>query len=181
MRSQGISFTVAIALFLGLLLTCPGLATAQRHGGHGGAGSIPGGTGRPTGVEDKDTLKDFHQAMAVQASSQQIAEFQALIKTTETGKAELQTLLRQSSEKNGAPASAAGSAKLDQSLDSARSDSQKFVEAFSAAQKSGLKEATKRLEKAEASLDEQEKKLDQALQTATGEIKARAEDLDKAL
>ena len=181
MRSRGISFTAATPLLLGTLLLYPEVATAQRHGGHGGAGSIPGGSSRPTGVEEKDTLKDFHQAMAVQATSQQIAEFQALIKNTATAKDELQALLRKRGQENSAPASAASNANLDQALDSARSGTNRFVEGFSAPQKSGLKEATKRLSKAESSLEEYKKKLDQTLQTSSGEIGARAEDLDKAL
>ena len=173
MRPRGISFTAATALLLGILLVCPGAAIAQHHGGHGGPGSIPGGTGRPTGVEEKDTLKDFHQAMAVQATSQQVVEFQALLKSTETAKAELQAFLRQQPAKSNA--------SLDQALENTRSASKKFVDAFSGPQKSGLKEATKRLYKADSSLEEDEKKLDQTLQTSSADMAARAEDLDKAL
>jgi len=173
MRPRGISFTAATPLLLGILLVCPGAAIAQHHGGHGGPGSIPGGTGRPTGVEEKDTLKDFHQAMAVQATSQQVVEFQALLKSTEAAKAELQAFLRQRPPNSNT--------SLDQALENARSAGKKFVDAFSAPQKSGLKEATKRLNKADSSLEEDEKKLDQTLQTSNSEMGARAEDLDKAL
>ena len=65
------------AVILGLVaLACPGIAGAQRHGGGGGAGSGGlGSIGRPTGVDEKDSLKDFHEAMAVQATGQQISEF----------------------------------------------------------------------------------------------------------
>lgn len=178
---RGISYTAATSLLLGILLTCPGVATAQHHGGHGGPGSIPGGSGRPTGVEDKDTLKDFHQAMAVQATSQQITEFHALIKISEAAKVELQTLLRPRDEQNSTAAPTSSNAKLDEALNNARTATQKFVDGFSAPQKSGLKEATKRLNKAESSLEEEEKKLDQTPQTTGADLAARVQGLDRAL
>jgi hypothetical protein len=181
MRLRGIPCNAATSLLLGILLTRPGLATAQHHGGHGGPGSIPGGSGRPTGVEEKDTLKDFHQAMAVQATSQQITEFHALVKISEAAKVELQTFLRQRDVQISAAAPTSGNTKLDEALNNARGATKKFVEGFSATQKSGLKEATKRLNKAESSLEEEEKKLDQAPQTTGADMAARAQSLDLAL
>src|SRR4029077_19129277 len=52
------------------LLLRPSILWAQHHGGHGGASGIPGATNRPTGVDEKDDLKDFHHALAVQATTQ---------------------------------------------------------------------------------------------------------------
>ena len=81
-------------------------ATAQRHGGGGsGSGGITGsvsGSNRPSGVKEDDSLKDFHEAMAVQATSQQIAEFQALIKSTEKAQAVLQSFRKQLSKTDNA-------------------------------------------------------------------------------
>jgi len=65
------------------LLACPGVVFAQRHGG-GGASAGGGGMnsiGRPTGVDQKDDLKDFHEALAVQATSQQIVDYNAMVKS----------------------------------------------------------------------------------------------------
>ncbi len=181
MRPRGISCNAATSLLLGILLMCSGLVTAQHHGGHSGPGSIPGGSGRPTGVEEKDTLKDFHQAMAVQATSQQATEFHTLVKISDAAKVELQTFLRQRDDQNSAAAPASGNAKLDEALNNARTATKKFVDGFSATQKSGLKEATKRLNKAASSLEEEEKKLDQAPQTTGADMAARAQSLDLAL
>ena len=180
MRPRGISCNAATSLLLGILLTCSRVVTAQHHGGHG-PGSVPGGSGRPTGVEEKDTLKGFHQAMAVQATSQQITEFHALVKISEAAKVELQTFLRQRGEQISAAAPTSGNAKLDDALNNARTATKKFVDGFSATQKAGLKEATKRLNKAESSLEEEEKKLDQAPQTTGADMAARAQSLDLAL
>jgi hypothetical protein len=177
-----ISFSYFIELLVGVVLVAsPMTAIAQRHGGggHGGAGSLSGGSGRPSGVDEKDSLKDFHHALAVQATGQQMNEFQAVIKSTETAKAELQALLAGGSKKEE---SASPNVRLDQSLESARAENKKFVEGFSTAQKSGLKDITKRLEKTDSDLEQEEKKLDQSLLAAGGvAIGSRADALGKAL
>src|SRR5580693_2504516 len=96
------SFSAAKALFLGLiLLTWPLGATAQRHGAGMSSGSGISGISRPSGVKEEDSLKDFHQAMALQATSQQTAEFQSLGKSTEAARAQLQALLEELHQQNG--------------------------------------------------------------------------------
>src|SRR5271157_385321 len=183
MRLQRSSFIVAkMLLWVAMILVCPAIATAQHHGGHGVGGSTPGGPGRPDGVDEKDTLKDFHHALAVQATSQQIAEFQTLVKNAEAAKTELQQFQQQSQERDAAES--ARDAALDQALEKARSETQKFIGGFSDAQKSGLKEIAKRLGKADSDLEQEEKKLDQSLQLANvagSEVASHAESLDKAL
>ncbi len=180
MGLQRASFITAKALLWAtMILVCPAIATAQHHGGQSAGGSIPGAPGRPDGVDEKDTLKDFHHALAVQATSPQIAEFQTLVKTADAAKAELQ----QFRSKARAAAESAPNAALDQALQKARSETQEFIGGFSDAQKSGLKEITKRLGKADSDLEQEEKKLDQSLQTpnVAPEVAAHAESLDKAL
>ena len=143
------------------MLFCPGVAFSQ-HDGHGAGGGIPGGTGRPTGVDEKDSLKDFHHALAVEATSEQTAEFQALLKETDAARAKLQTLT-QPQGKDGAESGTASGGELDQMLRRARLDSQKFVEGFSSAQKSGLKDLLKKLGKVDSDLEVEEKKLNESL------------------
>jgi hypothetical protein len=184
MHPQRSSFFIAAKVLLGaaMMLVCPAMAIAQHHGGHGIGGSTPGGPGRPDGVDEKDALKDFHHALAVQATSQQIAEFQTLVKSAEGAKAELLQFQQQRSKEKSAAESASNTA-LDQALEKARSETQKFIGGFSDAQKSGLKEITKRLGKADSDLEQEGKKLDQSLlaNVAGPETAARAESLDKAL
>ena len=179
------SFSAIAAPILGfLLLAYPLAATAQRHGGGGaGGGGINGsvsGSNRPTGLDEKDSLRDFHQAMAVQATSQQTAEFQALIKSTDAAKAELQLFLQQVHKQNGDPINRQ---PLDQALESARSGNKNFEQGFSTAQKTGLKEIARRIAKADSDLEQEEKKLDQSLdvKAPASDLAARAESLDKAL
>jgi hypothetical protein len=182
MHHRRSSVSAIQSLILASAVLCPGAVFAQHHGGHGGMGGIPGATNRPTGVDEKDTLKDFHQALAVQATSQQVAEFQILVKSTEDGQAALQAFQQQLSSE-GSPAESAGRETLDPALENARNGSRKFQEGFSTAQKSGLKETTKRLAKSDSDLEQEQKKFDEiaGVKAASAEVPARAESLAKAL
>lgn len=183
MLRQGISFSAINALILGsALLAWPAAANAQRHGGGGTGGGGMSGISRPTGVDEKDSLKDFHLALAMQATSQQISEFQALVKYTQAAQAELQAFLQQLRKQNGVAESARRDG-LDQALEKARSGSKKFQEGFSAAQKAGLKDIVKRLAKTDSGLEQEGKRLDQSLdlKAPAPEVAAHAESLDKAL
>jgi hypothetical protein len=178
----GISFSIANVLILGFaLLAYPLAATAQRHGGGISGGGLSGNS-RPTGVKEDDTLKDFHQAIAVQATSQQTAEFQAAIKSTEDAKTQVQVFLDQL-HKQDRSAESVPHEPVDQALDNARSANKTFQQGFSPAQKSGLREIAKKLAKADSDLEQEEKKMDQSLvsRAAGSEVAARAESLGKAL
>lgn len=177
--------SAAAKLFLGsLLLVCSSLTKAQRHGGGGFGGGIPGANNRPTGVDEQDSLKDFHRALAVEATSQQIAEFQALVKETEAAKSGLQAFVQQQQKVSAGSEPAVSGAEIDGLLQRSRADSQKFVEGFSAAQKSGLKDLLKKLSKADSDLGVEHKKLDEILQAGNGpsaELESCGESVTKAL
>ncbi len=170
-------------LFLGLvLLLCPVSAIAQRHGGgHGMGGGFPGGSNRPTGLDEKDSLKDFHQALAVQATTQQSSEFRALVRSTEAAQAELQVFVQLSNKDNGTQSAQRG--PLDNALEMARQWNKRFQEGFSPVQKSGLKEILKKLAKADSDVEQEQKMLDQSLdlKAARIEVAVHSESLDKGL
>lgn len=177
------SFSAAKALFLGLiLLAWPLGATAQRHGAGMSSGSGISGISRPSGVKEEDSLKDFHQAMALQATSQQTAEFQSLVKNTESARAQLQALLEELHKQNGV-AETTHREPVDQALENARGGNKKFEQGFSAPQKSGLKDVAKRLARADSDLEQEEKRLDQSLdvRAPAPEVAAHAENLSRAL
>ncbi len=178
MRRRGVSFTVIYALLLGPILACPIVATAQSHGASIG-GTVSGVNG-PSGINTKDDLKDFHDAMAVQATGPQITEYGALVKNTQAANAALQALLP---GKDDAAEFARRDAALGQALGKARSDNKKFVDEFSPEQKSLLKEFTKRLAKADSDVALELSKLDQVTQVAKSspEITSHVQSLDKAL
>lgn len=159
-----------------VLLLSTTLAVAQHHGGHGITTNVSGG--RPDGVDEKDTLKDFHHALAMQATTEQIAEFQQMVKSTNEAQDKLHAFAK-APDKPGRGAVTA----LDQILGDARTRNKKFQDGFSEPQKSGLKEITKRLDKADSDLDQENKRFDQSVpsESATAELSARTESLDKAL
>src|ERR1700691_3979715 len=139
----------------GLLLSGTGLF-AQHGGGAGMGGGAPvSGMSRPGGVEDKDDLKGFHRAMAVQATSEQIAQFQEVVKKTEAARGALDQLVSGlDSHASAKSADEWGSqvVAVREALDGARGGTGKFVGALSLEQKTGLKEITAKLMKAESEL-----------------------------
>ena len=181
MGSRGSSIFAMRALLLGLLLlSLPTVLSAQRHGGGGtGGGFGLGGIGRPDGVDERDSLKDFHQVVALQASSQQVADFQLLMQNVDAAKTASQSLLQPS----GKELTPDQFSPLDHALDVLRNGNKKFQDGFSAAQKAGLKEIQKRLGKADSDLEQEQKRLSLSLEAkATApEITAHADNLDKAL
>ena len=148
----------ALVLGAGLVL-CPGMVLAQFGGVSMGGHVGPNTSG---GVDEKDPLKNVHQAMALQATSEQAAEFRSLVQSTENANQQLQDLLKDLEKGNDATAVSSHAAELRQALEKARLETRKFVEGFSPAQKSGLKDVAARLLKAESDLGEQEKMLDAA-------------------
>jgi hypothetical protein len=172
------------------LLAHPYGLLAQRGagGGHTGGGTAGGeglsSTGRATGVDEKDDLKDFHETLAVQATSQQILEYAAMIKSTEAANAELKSLLEQLAKENSASEVASRGAAVERAIDTARSENKKFLDALSDQQKSGLKEIIKRLAKADADLGQQAKALNLEVEnkkSAAQQVAASTQSLERAL
>jgi len=165
-RYAGFDLNLGTIVLLAALLAHPCGVLAQRGGGggHVGGGTAGGGglsnVGKATGVDDKDDLKDFHAVMAVQATSQQIVEYSAMMKSTEVASAELKKFLLQLVKENGAAELAGRTTALEQAIEQARTENKKFLDGFSEPQKSGLKEVSKRLLKADSDLAQQAKALD---------------------
>ena len=162
-RTSNYSIAVHLLLLCASLL-CPQSGIAQHHGGHGAGGGIPGAINRPTGVDEKDDLKDFHHALAVQATTQQVADFQALVKETDAAKAKLDTFAHEQQKENSAPRPTVTISEIDQFLQHTLIDSRKFTDGFSAAQKSGLKDDLKKLNKADSDLEAENKRLNDTVQ-----------------
>ncbi len=177
-------------LVLGVaLLSHPCAMLAQRGAGGGrtGGGTAGGGglssTGSPTGVDVKDDLKDFHEVLAVQATSRQIVQYAAMMKSTEAANAELKNFVDQLG-KNTAAELATRSTAVDQAIEKARTENKKFLDGFSDPQKFGLKEITRRLFKADADLSQQARALDLELRdpkSAAQSIVASAQNLGHTL
>ena len=171
-RAQSVLAISGRVIFGLIWLTSAELVAAQQHGGHGI--SIGGGNvyGQPNGVDEKDQLKDFHQALAVQATSPQIAAFQQLVKNTSAVHDQLAAFASAKSPRDGITA-------LDQALESARATTRKFQDDLSDPQKSGLRELLRRLDKADSDLTQEAKRFDQSVESGGGA--SNAASLDAAL
>jgi len=178
------------AILAAALLVSPCALLAQRGGGggHVGGGTTGGdglsGVGKPTGVDQKDSLRDFHEALAVQATNEQVAAFVSMLKSTSAAGAELQAFQQELTKPSPAPEISRSGAAVAQAIENARSLNKLFLAGFSERQKTGLKETVKKLTKAEADLAQQTQALDQELRDATAsapQLPSSAQALDHAL
>jgi hypothetical protein len=165
---------VAVSVVAIALLTSPGRMLAQRGGGR----SQPGANSRPVicvhdclephsglGPEEDKALQ---RIMAVQATAQQSAAFASLMQDTQAASAHAQEF-RELLQKVPAPDSAARSGRvtaLDQAVEKAHTGNRNFLASLSPTQESGLKDITKKLEKADSDLTRQVKELDQFVAAA---------------
>src|SRR5271163_1131652 len=67
--------TIGVLMVGAALLAAPGEMLAQHGGGGPAPSGLSTGAGAPSGVSDKDELKNFHRAMAMQATAEQRAAF----------------------------------------------------------------------------------------------------------
>jgi hypothetical protein len=161
----------------GMVILMGALALAQRPGGRG--------TRNPssTNPTPSDDLKDFNRALALQATADQKTQFQVLTKSAQSARKGAQDL-QHLAENASKPDLLHFTQPFTSTVDEAQTDSGKFVQSFSEAQKSGLKAVTKKLGKANTEITKQSKALTQALQRSkidNKQIAGIAEKLDKAL
>lgn len=141
-------------------LTHPCGLVAQRGGAGRSIGSgseVVGGLdnlGKPSGVSVRDDLKDFHDALAVQASSEQIVEFGALQKSTAAARASLQSLANDPQGDKKSASQVHPDEAFLQALEAAHNGTKKFLDGLSERQKIGLKEMVRRVTKANSDLAE---------------------------
>lgn len=193
------------------LLATPTPTLAQRGGGGGGNIGAPGpgaAGGRNVmpiicvhdcpalrdGLSADDSLKDFHRAMAVQATDEQRAAFTTIAHHIQDASERLQAF-RESLRKTpaGSPPTEEkstegklpdGAISVIQAIAKARAANQNFLTSFSAAQESGLKDATRKLASADSDLDKQSRTFDQLVHSPKPEseqLANSAANLDKTL
>jgi hypothetical protein len=187
----------AALLLAGIALLVTSTATlAQRGGGGGNSGRdvtpiicVHDCPALRDGLSSDDSLKNFHRAMAVQATDEQRSTFVKIEKYIQDAGDRL-PVFRESLTKM--PASSISSdGKLTESasfivqtIQKARAANQNFLTSFSPAQESGLKELARKLVNADSDLDRQSKTFDQIIHSAKPEsepVATSAAALDKAL
>jgi hypothetical protein len=134
-------------------------------------------------VSNTDDLKDFKRAVALQASPDQVIQFQRLTKSTQAARKDAQDLRLLAGSENK-PDLLQHADLLTGAVEEALTENEKFVKGFSAAQKSGLKDTTKKLGKANSEVTKQSKVLTRGLGPNGNngrQIISTAEKLEKAL
>jgi hypothetical protein len=168
-------------LVFGLALIGAQYAVAQHGGGHhhSGGGSLSG----PTADTKNDDLKGFERAVALQATPDQVAQFQRLSAGTQLARERTQHLLQLSAAGNK-PNWINSTYPLTNDLLETQADNEKFLQSFSKEQESGLKKFTKKMRKIDSEITTHSKTLSQQLERATQDdqqIVAVLQKLDKSL
>lgn len=165
-----------------ILLFCTYGALGQ-HGGHGGGRRGASGSAGSAGTSDAG-LTDFNHALALQATPDQASRFLSLAKDTEAARKQAQDLFRLAAKADEPAEFSRHVASLKDAVEEVQNGNRSFVKSFSKSQKSGLKELTKRLDKADSEITKQKKALDQHLGLPEGDdegVASLADKMEKAL
>jgi hypothetical protein len=171
-----------LALVFGVSIMVAQAATAQYHGGGGGGHrhneGVPSG---PTPETKNNDLKGFERAVLLQATPEQIAQFQRLTSSTQTARKRAQQLLQLSA--NGNKLNWINSTyPLTNGLEEAQGDNEKFLGSFSKEQEDGLKKLIKKMRKADTDITSQSKALSQNLDGGSDEqIVSQLQKIEKTL
>jgi hypothetical protein len=173
---------ISAALVLLVLLSSPNNLMAQGRGGGRRGG---GGAGAPASAgADPNSMKDFERAIAVQATDDQSAHFTAWAKSAESARKLTTDLTRETESAKDGKALSSQIAALKDAVDETQSTQEQFLRSFSNAQKTGLKEFTKKLEKADSAVLKALKTLDEDSGRSninSKQIASSAEKLEQAL
>ena len=160
-----------------IVLLCTLAALGQHGGPDGGRRSASSGTG--SGATTDSGLRDFNHALAVQATPDQASRFQSLAKSTEEARKQSQDLLRLDAKADDPADFSQHVATLKDAVEGVQSGNRSFVKSLSKSQKAGLKELTKKLDKADSEVTKQKKVLDRRLGLPQGDDEAVASLADK--
>ena len=182
-RRRRIRLNRLTVLALGIVLLFCSYHAFGQHGGHGGGrGGAPRSTGG--GAPSDSSLQDFNHALAVQATPDQVSRFQSLAKIAEVARKQAQDLLRLAAKADDTAEFYQHVAALKDAVQDVQGGNKSFVKSFSKSQKSGLKELTKKLDKADSEITKEKKALDQRLGLPHGDdegVASMADKMEKAL
>jgi len=172
-----------MVLAIGTLLLLSASTLLAQHGGPGGGGRR-GSPGAGSADTSDAGLADFNRALAVQATTDQISHFPQLTKSTEAARKLAQDCSGLSGKADSATEFSRRTAALKEAVEEAQGSNQDFVKSFTKSQKAGLKELTKKLEKADSEVGKLWKDLERQLggaKAVTEAIALTADKLEKAL
>jgi hypothetical protein len=164
-----------------LLLLFP-LAVQGQHGGrHGNSTGTSGGTTAPAEDSDVATLK---HALAVQATEEQIGQFQLMIKSAEVARQQAHDLQQIGSNASNSEDLTSKATSLQDSVEEAQRENRAFRQSLSDSQEAGLKNLTKKVTKSDSAVSKDAKAISKQMEQRTlnsGRLASAAENLEKAL
>ena len=172
-----------MVLAIGTLLLLSASTLLAQHGEHGGGGRR-GSPGAGSADTSDAGLADFNRALAVQATTDQISHFPQLTKSTEAARKLAQDCSGLSGKADSATEFSRRTAALKEAVEEAQGSNQDFVKSFTKSQKAGLKELTKKLEKADSEVGKLWKDLEKQVggaKAVSEGIALTADKLEKAL
>jgi hypothetical protein len=135
----------------------------------------------PTSTEE---MKAFDQALAVQATSEQVTVYDSVVRSAETAIDDLAVFLEQAQKETSAGQFSSSAHALDQALEKARGENKQFLGSFSRPQQTGLRDLTLKVVKADSDLAQQSNLLNQRVADPildVRQIASYAKNLDQAL
>src|ERR1700724_1257910 len=174
-RSAGLVFGTILLL----ASNCP-KAQGGRHAGARGNGQ----PGNPNASSKTDKMKDFERGFALQATPDQTSQFQVLSKNTEDAKKQAHDFQHMIETGAKPPEFTDPVDDLKDAVPQAHDGSKEFVEKLCGPQKSGFKNLTKKLAKANSDVARQTAALNQELgrpKADNQKIASAAENLESAL
>jgi chromosome segregation ATPase len=162
-------------------LLLPAVGVAQQQGRHGSGANR--GTASNAPPEDSDTAT-FTRAVADQATEDQVAQFTAMTKSTETAQQQAGAIERLGATADHSEELISKAATLQSSVDQALSDTSKFRQSFSKSQQATFKAPAKKLAKSDAGATKDAKALAHQLEEVppnVERVKAAISHLEKAL
>jgi hypothetical protein len=151
-----------------------------QHRGRGGGGKT-GSTG--VGDTESPEAKEFERAAALQARPEQVAVFQQLTKSDQVARKNAAEFLQHAQDAD-LPDLFHRANSITVAVEEAQSENAQFLLSFSNAQKSGLKDLTKKLAQANSDVTKEDKALSRELERSHLNQKSLAETvqrLDRAL
>ncbi len=135
---------------------------AQRGGGRsGGRGGAGGRAGNPSAPSETEEMKDFERGFALQATPEQVSQFQVLSKNTEAARKQAHDFLHMIETGAQPPEFSDPVDDLKDAVQEAHDGSKEFAQKLSQLQKSSFKALTKKLAKANADVAKQGQAFDQ--------------------
>ncbi len=147
-----IRLTVIVVGFVLLVASMP--VHAQRGSRHNGGGSTGKPSGNPSSSSDAD-IRDFERKFALQATPDQVSQYQVLSKHTESALKQAHDFVHLIETSSKPPEFSDPADDLQDAVQDAHDGSKEFVAKFSSQQKSAYKAFTKKLAKANTDLDKQ--------------------------